>query len=210
MKYLKKQFKNLWDESDCIGNWRKFFSELEEDYSKPTRHYHTFEGHIAFCVRAFFDHAVEMVENPSGVLWQLFLHDVVMDFQRSDNDARSAEYARDFLSRAGGSAKLINYVGEAIECHTHQTVPESLDIAFGLDIDLFILAQSQEVFDEYEQNVKREYSFVKESFRRQRRADILGGFLENRPSIFITKYFRNSFEETARRRLRDSIRKLRK
>jgi predicted metal-dependent HD superfamily phosphohydrolase len=208
MQYLKEQFKLLWERSSCVGDWKIFFQELRTNYAKPKRYYHTFDGHIEFCVKAFFEHAQGRVNNPDGVLWQLFLHDVVMDFERSDNDAKGAEYARLFLTRAQASARLVNYVGQAIECHTHQYIPDDDNIAFGLDIDLFILAQAQEIFDQYELNVKQEYSFVEENFRRQRRAKILTSFLEERPSIFITRYFRDNFEVVARQRLKNSIRKL--
>ncbi len=223
MDYLEEKFKTLWECSGCNGDYKQGYGELVKQYNTPKRYYHTFEnGHIEFCVRTFFEHIVSQVENPTSVLWQLMLHDAVMDFRRSDevnceareyalgyNDVKSAEYAKEFLSKYGASARVVEKVAKAIVYHDHQRNPHDEDIAFGLDADLFILAQSQDVFDEYEANVKKEYSWVEESVRRERRADILSNFLNNRPSIFLTDYFKDRYEGQARANLERSILQLR-
>ncbi len=210
MDYLEEKFKTLWRYSGCNGNYQNGFRELVAKYNGPKRYYHTLDGHIKFCVYTFFEHIMYQVKDPISVLWQLILHDVVMDFYRSDDDVKSAEYAKEFLHKYGVDAKAVDKIARAIVYHNHKQNPCNEDIAFGLDADLFIFAQSQDVFDEYESNVRKEYDWVKESAFRKRRVEILSNFLNNRPSIFLTSYFKNRYEKQARKNLRNSILKLNK
>ena len=210
MNYLEEKFKIQWQYSGCTGDYKKGFVEIVKQYQKPKRYYHTFGGHIKFCVKAFFDYAVFQVSDPVALMWQLLLHDSVMDFERSDNDIASALWAKKYLCKFGASQAVAEKVANAITYHTHQSIPDSEDIKFGLDIDLLILAQSEQIFDEYECNIRKEYSFVPESVFCQKRSEILQSFLNNRPSIFLTDYFKQRFEINARKNLEMSIKKLKR
>ena len=83
------------------------------------------------------------------------------------------------------------------------------DSKFIQDIDLTILGGHRDRFDEYEESIRMEYSWVPENRFRKGRADILSGFIE-RSTIYQTKYFRKKYEETARANLYYSISKLKK
>ena len=208
MTYLEKQFKTLWIYSRCTGDYRQGFQDLVEQYEKPKRYYHTFQGHIEFCIRAFFEHVVHAVQDPKVILWQLFLHDSVMDFHRNDNDVMSAEYAKKFLTKYDVNVEIVKNVVKAIVYHDHQKKPFDKDIAIGLDIDLLILAQSQDVFDEYENNIRKEYYFVSDNYFYKGRVKVLESFLQDRPKIFLTRHFYNRFEKQARKNLERSIEKV--
>lgn len=210
MNYLEEKFKTLWRYSGCNGNYQNGFRELVAKYNGPKRYYHTLDGHIKFCIYTFFEHIMYQVKDPISVLWQLILHDVVMDFYRSDDDVKSAEYAKEFLSKYGVNARVVKKVTKAIIYHDHRQNPHDEDIAFGLDADLFILAQPQDVFDKYESDVRKEYAWVEELTFRKERTEILSNFLNNRPSIFLTSYFKNRYEQQARKNLKRSILKLNK
>ncbi len=208
MNYLRKKFAALWKHSQCQGNMVKAFKEIELQYRKPKRYYHTLDGHISFCVCTFFAHAVDKVTNPDMVLWTLFLHDIVMGFDKNNNDELSARWAETFLFKNGASKQLAYDVGNAIKYHNHKNIPDSLDIKFGLDIDLFIFAQPRDVFDKYENNIKKEYAWVEESVFRKKRAEILSNFLNNQSGIFLTDYFKDRYERQARANLKRSVLRL--
>lgn len=221
MSYLERKFETLWRYSGCADDYRKGFYELQVQYNKPKRYYHTFEGHIRFCVYNFLEYVIDRVKNPINVLWQLILHDSVMDFGRSDevnceareyvpgyNDAMSAQYAGEFLSKYDVDVEIINSVAKAIVYYDHKSVPDDDDVKTGLDIDLLILAQSQDVFDEYENNIRKEYLWVKEDIFRKKRIEILISFLNNRPRIFLTDYLYDQYEDQARVNIERSIDKL--
>lgn len=66
------------------------------------------------------------------------------------------------------------------------------------------MGQGDEVFDEYERNVRAEYDWVEEEQFRKARATILKSFLE-RPRIYYTDYFHEKYEQKAKTNLERSI-----
>lgn len=75
------------------------------------------------------------------------------------------------------------------------------------DIDLAILGAPQARFDEYEDQIRREYAWVPEADFRAGRARILESFLA-RPRIFQTRHFNARLEESARENMARSLARL--
>lgn len=69
-----------------------------------------------------------------------------------------------------------------------------------IDIDLSILGKSAERFAEYEVGIRKEYAWVPINVSRERRSEILRGFL-NRNRIYTTKFFYDRYETCARRNI---------
>jgi len=90
---------------------------------------------------------------------------------------------------------------------THLSPPTDSDPKLFADIDLSILGQAAAAFDEYERQVRVEYSWVPEPAFCAGRSAILRSFLE-RPSIYGTDFFREKYEAAARRNLSRSIARL--
>ena len=70
--------------------------------------------------------------------------------------------------------------------------------------DLAILGSAPARFDEYERQIRQEYSWVDEAVFRSVRGKILQEFLA-RPSIYSTMGFRDRLENSARENLNRSI-----
>ena len=75
------------------------------------------------------------------------------------------------------------------------------------DVDLAIFGADAEVFWQYEENIRQEYAWVPESVFRQKRAEVLRGFL-TRLHIYHHKQYREAFEDNARVHLRQALAKL--
>lgn len=122
----------------------------------------------------------------------------------SDNEARSADWARRALLEGGFPAEAAQRAHDLVmaTCHTAQTLQR--DAALLADIDLAILGAPPTRFDEYEAQVRAEYACVPEAVFREKRREVLQGFLA-RPSIYRTAYFRQTFEKAARKNLNRSI-----
>jgi predicted metal-dependent HD superfamily phosphohydrolase len=75
------------------------------------------------------------------------------------------------------------------------------------DVDLSILGGKQKSFWQYEENIRKEYAWVPESIFRQKRIEVLQGFLD-RPYIYYHETYREIFEEKARANLKKAIAKL--
>jgi predicted metal-dependent HD superfamily phosphohydrolase len=171
-------------------------------YAEPQRHYHTLQ-HLGECL-ARFERERAAAEHPAEVLLALWFHDVIYDVHAQDNEARSADWARDALRAAGASAEAADRVHSLVMATRHDALPEGRDAELMIDIDLAILGAGAERFDEYERQVGVEYGFVPDEVRRPRRRAILQRFLD-RPAIYATPGMHARLEASARSNLMRSI-----
>jgi predicted metal-dependent HD superfamily phosphohydrolase len=106
----------------------------------------------------------------------LWFHDAVYAVRNHDNEEQSASWAQASNERAG----LPNAVGERLHrlilATKHDAEPTSRDAALLVDVDLAILGAAPERFDEYERQVREEYSWVPGFLFRRKRREILEGY----------------------------------
>ncbi|MBV9419892.1 MAG: N-methyl-D-aspartate receptor NMDAR2C subunit [Alphaproteobacteria bacterium] len=181
------------------------FDELLARYREPHRAYHTTQ-HLEECF-AWFAQARHLMQAPGETAFALFYHDAIYDTHASDNELKSAQLAVDVFEYA--VRMDARAVGELIlATKSHSAAGAGSEIKIMLDIDLSILGASPERFDEYENQVRREYAWVDESTFRVRRAAILRQFADGN-RIYATDFFRERLEGAARSNLARSIAKLR-
>ncbi|TSD60758.1 N-methyl-D-aspartate receptor NMDAR2C subunit [Variovorax sp. KBS0712] len=176
--------------------------QLQRRYGEPQRHYHTMQ-HLGECL-AWFDREQALAEHPGEVALALWFHDAIYDVHAHDNEARSADWARQALQAAGASDASAERVHALVMATRHDAVPEGRDAELLIDTDLSILGAERARFDEYERQVHAEYGFVPEEIRLPRRRAILQRFLD-RPAIYATPRMHALLEARARENLQRSI-----
>jgi predicted metal-dependent HD superfamily phosphohydrolase len=180
--------------------------ELNTAYSEPHRRYHTI-AHVEHCLGELgrlWAHAVHLSE----VRWALLFHDAVYDPRRSDNEARSADWACRVMAELQRPQEEIARVRQMIMATAHAGQAQTPDEALLLDVDLSILGADEATFDEYDRAIRVEYEWVPEDTYRRARAEVLQGFLA-RERIYQTAAYRNTSELTARRNIERSLARLR-
>jgi predicted metal-dependent HD superfamily phosphohydrolase len=182
------------------------YAELLARHSAPERHYHTLQ-HLDECFARLAE-SHQLAEHPHEVALALWFHDAIYDVRGHDNEERSAAWAEDVAVRAGLSADVAGRIRALIIATKHDALPDSDDSRLLVDIDLAILGAPVERFDEYERQVRQEYSWVADAIFRPKRREILQAFLD-RPHIFSTSHFRSRYEAQARANLERSITALR-
>jgi len=175
---------------------------LQQCYSEPQRHYHTMQ-HLGECL-AWFEREKANAERPGEVALALLFHDAIYDVHAHDNEARSADWARQALIDAGATEAAAERVHALVMATRHDAVPEGRDAELLIDIDLSILGAERTRFDEYERQVHAEYAFVPEDVRLPRRRAILQRFLD-RKAIYATPRMHAQLEAQARLNLQRSI-----
>ena len=178
------------------------FQEFCAIYDADDRAYHT-QQHIGECL-GLFDDVASLADDPAALEFAVWMHDVVYDPRGKDNERLSADYARDSLRSFGVADALVATVDRLIMATLHTAAPSVLDEQLMVDIDLSILGADRERFDEYEQQIKREYAWVSDDIYAEKRSKILAGFLA-RPTVYSTLYFRDRFETAARENLARAI-----
>ena len=174
-------------------------------YAEPHRTYHTMQ-HLEECF-ALLEKVSSLAERVGEIELALWFHDAVYDTHKHDNEKLSAEWARDSALEAGLSTEQADRVFELVLATRHNAVPIGNDAQILVDIDLGILGAETARFDEYEVQVREEYSWVPGFLYRRERRKILEQFA-TRPTIYNTEYFRAEYEATARENLARSLARL--
>lgn len=203
---MKDLFIDLWNRIKAQGSAEKEFDRLRTMYSEPQRFYHNL-AHVESCL-AEFDSAGQLVQRPDLVEFSIWYHDAIYDTKAKDNEEQSAQLAYDACLDARLPHGFATGTRDLILATKHDVVPQGIDARLLIDVDLSILGKSAQEFDEYEQNIRREYSWVPEDQFRQGRSAILQMFLD-RDSIYLTDFFKVKYESQARENLQRSIDALR-
>jgi predicted metal-dependent HD superfamily phosphohydrolase len=154
-----------------------------------------------------FDRVRDLAVNAGEVELALWFHDVVYRTWASDNEARSATLAAEIMGRGGAESGSIERVQAAIMATRHQGREPNGDEALVVDIDLSILGTPEEVYREFERNVRREYWWVPRRRYVAGRCAILESFLK-RTSIYRYPEFQRRYEAAARVNLTAAIARL--
>lgn len=199
---LRANWSSAWHALGVASPGDALCDELQRRYAEPQRHYHTMQ-HLGECL-TWFEREKALAEHPGEVALALWFHDAIYDVHAHDNEARSADWAREALLEAGADGDAAGRVHALVMATRHDAVPEGRDAELLIDIDLSILGAERPRFDEYERQVQTEYAFVPDEVRLPRRRAILQRFLD-RKAIYATARMHALLEAQARANLKRSI-----
>lgn len=179
-------------------------------YGSGDRHYHGI-AHIEALLALSAQYSA-LLSDAEAVETAIWFHDAIYDSRAKDNEARSADLARECLDGRTDTGRIERIAAMIEASATHQVPPLTnaaamRDAALFLDMDLSILGAAPDAFDAYEQAVRREYGWVDDDAWRAGRAAVLKQFLD-RPHIFHTTEFRERYERQARQNMARSLKTL--
>jgi len=175
------------------------YPEIVARYSAPSRFYHTLAhvGHVLAVVAALAAYAGDA----DVVRLAAWLHDLVYEPGASDNEARSAALAGEWLRALGLTGALSGEVERLILLTAaHEVDERDDDGAVLLDADLAGLGAPPPVYEAYARAIRREFAHVDEAAYRSGRAAVLRRFLA-RPALYQTRPMRAAYEARARQNL---------
>lgn len=184
------------------------WDEIRRCYGEPTRAYHTLE-HIQALVELIEEY-LHIINDKSMLLFAAFYHDIVYSAGSSTNEKDSALIARARMKQFQVPDDMISDTQELIlltKSHADVSSSVTQDMLLFLDMDLSILAATQEAYRRYYQNVRKEFKSYPDLLFRQGRKSFLNSQLK-RPHIFHTQQFRDRYEPTARVNMLSEIRAL--
>lgn len=180
-------------------------TQLDTNYNGSGRHHHN-ATHIDEGLLEF-DRVRNLCEEPLEVEVAWDFHDYIYDSRAKDNEEKSALSAFEILLNSGVDERRAERVRNLVLATKHIAVPNYIDAKIIIDIDLSILGKPKEVFEKYEKNIRKEYSWVEENLFRRERKKILETFLK-RDSIYLTEIFRDKYEEIAQANISRSLERL--
>ncbi|KAF3317341.1 hypothetical protein TWF173_010993 [Orbilia oligospora] len=170
-------------------------------YNEPHRVYHN-TAHITFMLDKLAEDVKTRKIELSGweqncVMFAVWWHDFVYNPQVKDNELQSILAWEDFVDRVSQTSPVLESyktpVSSLIHCTISHTLPPPIPdtlltpalISYFLDLDLAILATSQDIYAAYANNIRSEYSNYPISDYRSGRMAVLKSFL-GREDIFLT------------------------
>ncbi len=179
--------------------------EIVKAYSEEHRAYHNAE-HIAYCLDEL-DHVPDLTKQPQEVETALWFHDAVYDTHASDNEEKSAAWARQALLASNCPAESIARICDLILTTKHDKPPIENDTQLIADIDLSSLGQPESEFLNNERKIRNEYQWMPEKIYQEERGKILKAFLQ-RKRIYFMDYFEVLYGIQARKNLADALERL--
>lgn len=178
------------------------WNEIEFNYSKRNRYYHNLT-HLSNLLKEL-EYVKDKINDWETILFTLFYHDIIYNSLRSDNEEKSAQKARDHMATIGvDSTKILKCYNQIIATKSHNKSEES-DTNFFTDADLSILGYDQTSYQNYFQNVRKEYAIYPSFLYNKGRKKVLLHFL-NMERIYKTKYFFEKLEVKAKQNLKREL-----
>ncbi|NQY06548.1 MAG: hypothetical protein HRT68_10285 [Flavobacteriaceae bacterium] len=202
LEQIKDRWFSLIGKDDVIS--KNSLEAILKHYQDEARYYHNIR-HIDSMLsqaKTYPDQLNDVV----SVEFAIWYHDVIYNAKLQDNEEKSADYAVNDMSQLGCSSEVIAKTKQLIlSTKKHQILlNENQDNAFLLDFDLSILGKSWEVYYEYTEAIRREYSMYPKSVYNPGRKKVLKRFME-RERIYFTELYCNQFESKARENIKREI-----
>jgi predicted metal-dependent HD superfamily phosphohydrolase len=179
--------------------------DLIARWSEPHRSYHTVD-HLKRML-SVVDGYADAAEDADTVRLAAWLHDIVYDPRRTDNEIRSAEFAAALL--ADRDHEQIAEVVRLIWLTTNHSVePGDRNGALINDADLAILAAEPDDYDAYARAVRQEYAHVPDDAFRAGRIAVLTQLLDL-PQLYHVPALHEAWEAQARVQVEAEISALR-
>ncbi len=178
---------------------------IKKFYTEPPRAYHNW-NHIQYGLNYIIDNIEELDATEEHILAWLF-HDAIYIIGNQDNEADSAELARNILTPLNLSVDVLEIEKCILDTITHNPFM-SKDSGLVLDLDLMVLGEEPEIYkSQYQDLIRKEYSEYSD-------ADYAVGriaFLEKalaKERLFFNDHFFERFEDQARINLNNELEQL--
>lgn len=179
-----------------------YWKEIEQSYSHKSRKYHNLI-HLENMIREL-EEVKDKISDYDSILFSIFYHDIIYKATSKDNEEKSAEKAKIRLEKFNVPQKKITKIYNQILATKSHKRSEDSDTNFLLDSDLAILGQDWEIYENYTQQIRKEYSIYPDFMYKPGRKKVLTHFLEFE-EIFKTDYFKGIYEEKARENIKREI-----
>ncbi|WP_430467251.1 HD domain-containing protein [Winogradskyella ouciana] len=189
---------------DLVSNYtdkKAIVASLWEDivnhYSNTNRYYHNL-AHIQNMLSQAEDFKSH-IEDYDVLVFAIWYHDIIYKSTKKDNEVKSALFAKKALKSLNFNEKRIeNIENLIISTKKHQIgLDENDDNAYLLDFDLSILGTDWETYQNYTQQIRREYKIYPDFMYKPGRKKVLQHFLE-RETLYFTEVYQDKFETQAR------------
>ena len=182
----------------------KLWEEINNNYTSKKRHYHNL-NHIGYMLQLASENQADLVDFDT-LQFAIWYHDIIYKSVKSDNELKSAAFARKRLKKLHIDQNSIeNCANLIISTKKHEILnTQNQDNAYLLDFDLAILGTTRKSYELYTQKIRKEYSMFPDFMYKRGRKKVLQHFLE-RPQIYYTEKYHDLWEANARKNIQKEL-----
>ena len=180
----------------------KLWYEIEQAYSGPKRYYHTLM-HLNNLLKQLLL-VKDKINDWDTILFSLFYHDVVYKVTRSDNEEQSAVLASERMKQLSVPEETILQCKRQILATKSHMQQAQQDTNYFTDADLSVLGQDWNVYEQYFNQVRKEYAIYPDFLYNPGRKKVLNHFLQMN-TIFKTESFFEMLETQAKSNLQREL-----
>lgn len=182
------------------------FDDIVEHYTEQQRHYHTLE-HISEILKQIEEFS-EITSDTASVYLAAWLHDIIYDPLKTDNEAQSAMYARNLLDGFCVDPEVVDEVIRLINLTSgHIVLVTDRNGAVLIDADLAILGTDRNRYVRYAEDIRKEYSHLTDASYHAGRIKFLKKMLKL-SRLFTTDRCHQELEAVARNNMQWEIEQL--
>jgi predicted metal-dependent HD superfamily phosphohydrolase len=181
------------------------YQRLIAAYALPPRAYHSF-AHVLEVAAHWQDVQQRLMwQKPRETFCAVLYHDAIYVAGSSDNEERSAEWARGELDGLEVDRDEVARLIVLTASHGKLSPGDvDRDTALFLDCDMAILGAPAERFAEYQRQIREEYAAIPDDLFRAGRSRFLERVL-NSERIFLSDDFHRRFDARARANLAEAL-----
>jgi predicted metal-dependent HD superfamily phosphohydrolase len=195
------RFQTIWQRNlieGAVDNSEAIHQQLLQAYREPHRRYHTL-AHIEHCL-AMFEQCQSLSVTPDALEIAIWMHDVILESGRRDNEAVSADLYLE-LSVDAHSDEMRQLITRMILATLHDGGSlEDADSVYMVDIDLSSFALSWEAFLRDSLDLRAENPHLSDADYRLNQTGFQRMLLA-RPRFFLSDFFFERYEQQARSNL---------
>lgn len=188
-------FKRLSQYTNDTELVKKTFEALLKQYTSSKRHYHNI-SHIVGLLNMLETHKYHIADD-EVMFFSIWFHDSIYNTWKSDNEEKSAIWAKEVLSQTNFPAERIEKVCAYILATKTHTPTGDSDLNWFLDFDLSILGSLSSVYELYVRQIREEYTLIPNFIFNKGRKKVLRSLLE-KERLYQTEDFRTRLEAQAR------------
>ena len=207
MNYLYEQWITI---NEQIGVKKEnvicWWNRIRDEYMKKWKQYHNL-NHIYSMIKQYEENQV----NDINFWYAIWFHDIVYIPMRKDNEMLSIKMFEDFdnenkkeLENRINCTEVNEYIKET-ENHLLSKENSNKKIDMFLDFDMMIMASDN--IEQYEQEIRDEYSNISSEDYTKGRIDFLNKIL-SKPHIYRTDSYLSQYEEKARNNIKKILKQL--
>ena len=181
------------------------WAEVAQQYASKKRHYHTLM-HLDNLLYQLKE-VKGLIQDWDTIVFSVAYHDVVYNTLKHDNEEKSALFAQKSLQKLSvPAAQTERCMAQIIATKSHQ-LSEDTDTNLLTDADLSVLGQDWPTYQQYYQQVRKEYGIYPDFVYKPGRKKVLRHFLDME-QIFKTDAFTLRFEVQARHNIEQELSEL--